>query len=291
MHADFLRRVTLDLTGRLPTSDEAKAFLADPSPAKRVAVVDRLLDSNEFASFWSLKWADVLRSNSKKLKAAGVHKFREWIYESIRADKPLDQFARELIPANGSVFENPPANFWRASRDPQDATETTAQLFLGVRIQCAKCHNHPFERWTQDNYYGIAAAFARVGRKNSVDADEEVIFTQQGGEVTQPRTNKQMKVHLLLKGDVDVPADQDRRVVFAQWLTSTENPFFAKSVVNRIWGHLMGRGIVEPVDDFRDSNPPSNARLIEELAKQFAANGFSQKWAIRTICKIGRAHV
>ena len=281
---EFLRRVTLDLTGRLPTSEEASAFLADQSPAKRVAVVDRLLDSNEFASFWALKWADVLRSNSKKLKTAGVHKFREWIYESIRSDKPLDQFARELLTANGSVFENPPANFWRASRDPQDATETTAQLFLGVRIQCAKCHNHPFERWTQDNYYGIAAAFARVGRKNSVDADEEVIFTQAGGEVTQPRTNKQMKVHLLLKGDVDVPADQDRRVVFAQWLTSVENPFFAKSVVNRIWGHLMGRGIVEPVDDFRDSNPPSNARLIEELSKQFAANGFSQKWAIRTIC-------
>lgn len=281
---EFLRRVTLDLAGRLPTSEEAREFLADQSPNKRAAVVDRLLDSNEFASFWSLKWADVLRSNSKKLKTAGVHKFREWIYESIRTDKPLDQFARELITANGSVFENPPANFWRASRDPQDATETTAQLFLGVRIQCAKCHNHPFERWTQDNYYGIAAAFARVGRKNSVDADEEVIFTQAGGEVTQPRTNKQMKVHLLLKGDVDVPADQDRRVVFAQWLTSAENPFFSKSVVNRIWGHLMGRGIVEPVDDFRDSNPPSNARLLDELSKQFASNGFSQKWAIRAIC-------
>jgi hypothetical protein len=281
---EFLRRVTLDLTGRLPTSEEAQSFIADQSPAKRVAVVDRLLDSNEFAAFWALKWADVLRSNSKKLKTAGVHKFREWIYESIRADKPLDQFARELITANGSVFENPAANYWRASRDPQDATETTAQLFLGVRIQCAKCHNHPFERWTQDNYYGIAAAFARVGRKNSVDADEEVIFTQAGGEVTQPRTNKQMKVHLLLKGDVDVPADQDRRVVFAQWLTAPENPFFAKSVVNRIWGHLMGRGIVEPVDDFRDSNPPSNARLLDELSKQFAGNGFSQKWAIRAIC-------
>jgi hypothetical protein len=281
---EFLRRVTLDLTGRLPTSEEAGAFLADQSPAKRVAVVDRLLESSEFASFWTLKWADVLRSNSKKLKTAGVHKFREWIYESIRTDKPLDQFARELLTANGSVYENPPANFWRASRDPLDATETTAQLFLGVRIQCAKCHNHPFERWTQDNYYGIAAAFARVGRKNSVDADEEIIFTQAGGEVTQPRTNKQMKVHLLLTGDVDVPADQDRRVVFAKWLTAPENPFFAKSVVNRIWGHLMGRGIVEPVDDFRDSNPPSNARLLDELARQFAENGFSQKWAVRTIC-------
>ena len=282
---EFLRRVTLDLTGRLPSADEAKALIADAAnPNRRAVIVDRLLDSNEFASFWALKWGDVLRSNSKKLKTAGVHKFREWIYESIRSDKPLDQFARELLTANGSVFENPPANFWRASRDPLDATETTAQLFLGVRIQCAKCHNHPFERWTQDNYYGIAAAFARVGRKNSVDADEEVIFTQAGGEVTQPRTNKQMKVHLLLKGDVDVPADQDRRTVFAAWLTSPENPFFAKSVTNRIWGHLMGRGIVEPVDDFRDSNPPSNARLIDELSKQFVSNGFSQKWAVRTIC-------
>ena len=282
---EFLRRVTLDLTGRLPSGDEAKALIADAAnPNRRAVVVDRLLDSDEFASFWALKWGDVLRSNSKKLKAAGVHKFRQWIYESVRNDKPLDVFARELLTANGSVFENPPANFWRASRDPQDATETTAQLFLGVRIQCAKCHNHPFERWTQDNYYGIAAAFARVGRKNSVDADEEVIFTQAGGEVTQPRTNKQMKVHLLLKGDVDVPADQDRRTVFAAWLTSPENPFFAKSVTNRIWGHLMGRGIVEPVDDFRDSNPPSNARLMDELSRQFVSNGFSQKWAIRTIC-------
>ena len=281
---EFLRRVTLDLTGRLPTGEEAQAFLGEQSPSKRLGLVDRLLDSDEYASFWALKWGDVLRSNSKKLKTAGVHKFRQWIYESLRNDKPLDQFARELLTANGSVFENPPANFWRASRDPQDATETTAQLFLGVRIQCAKCHNHPFERWTQDNYYGIAAAFARVGRKNSVDAEEEVIFTLPGGEVTQPRTSKQMKVHLLLKGDVDVPADQDRRVVFAQWLTSAENPFFSKSVANRIWGHLLGRGIVDPIDDFRDSNPPSNAKLLDELSRQFAANNFSQKWAIRTIC-------
>lgn len=281
---EFLRRVTLDLTGRLPTSQEVTQFLADKSASARTALVDRLLDSDEFAAFWALKWGDVLRSNSKKLKTAGVHKFRQWIYESIRNDKPMDEFARELLTANGSVFENPAANFWRASRDPQDATETTAQLFLGVRIQCAKCHNHPFERWTQDNYYGIAAAFARVGRKNSVDAEEEVIFNQAGGEVTQPRTNKQMKVHLLLKGDVDVPADEDRRVVFAKWLTAPENPFFSKSVVNRIWGQLFGRGIVEPVDDFRDSNPPSNARLLDELSRQFASNSFSQKWAIRMMC-------
>ncbi len=280
---EFLRRAYLDTTGRLPTIEEAKAFLAETSPSKRQALVDQLLDTDDFASFWSLKWCDILRSNSKKLKLAGVHKVRRWVFETIRDDRPLDQFARELLTAQGSVYENPAANYWRASRDPQDATETTAQLFLGVRIQCAKCHNHPFERWTQDNYYGIAAAFTRVGRKNSVDADEEVIFTQASGEVTQPRTGKQMKVHLLLKGDVDVPAEQDRREVFAQWLTEPDNPFFAKSLVNRMWGHLLGRGLVEPVDDFRDSNPPSNAKLLDELAKHFVANGFKQKAVLRTV--------
>ncbi|MFO0919979.1 MAG: DUF1549 and DUF1553 domain-containing protein, partial [Planctomycetaceae bacterium] len=280
---EFLRRSYLDLTGRLPTVEESQAFLHDPSAQRRVALVDRLLDSDDYASFWALKWCDILRSNSKKLKLAGVHKFRKWVYDSVHSDKPMDQFARELLTSSGSVFENPAANYWRASRDPQDATETTSQLFLGVRIQCAKCHNHPFEKWTQDNYYGIAAAFTRVGRKNSVDPDEEVIFTSASGEVTQPRTGKQMKVHLLLQGDVDVPAEIDRRQIFADWLTKPENPFFAKSLVNRIWGHLIGRGIVEPVDDFRDSNPPSNAKLLDELAKQFAQNHFSQKWAIRTI--------
>ncbi|WLD14178.1 DUF1549 and DUF1553 domain-containing protein [Planctellipticum variicoloris] len=280
---EFLRRSYLDLTGRLPTLTETQTFLADVSPSKRSALIDQLLDSEDFASYWSLKWADVLRSNSKKLKVAGVHKFKRWIYESVRDDKPFDQFAKELLTAQGSVFENPAANYWRASRDPQDAVETTSQLFLGVRIQCAKCHNHPFERWTQDNYYGIAAAFTRVGRKNTADPEDEVIFVQNAGEVTQPRTGKQMKVHLLLQGDVDVAADQDRRVVFAEWLTKPDNPFFARSLVNRMWGHLMGRGLVEPVDDFRDSNPASNGPLLEELARQFAANHFSQKWAIRTI--------
>ncbi|MBX3451102.1 MAG: DUF1553 domain-containing protein [Planctomycetaceae bacterium] len=280
---EFIRRVALDTLGRLPTADEAKAFADDPSPNKRAALVDRYLATDDFASFWGLKWADILRSNSKKLDAAGVHKFRRWIFEAVRDDKPMNQFAHELLTASGSTFENPPANYWRASRDPQDAVETTSQLFMGVRIQCAKCHNHPFERWTQDHYYGIAAAFTRVGRKKSPDPKEEVIYALPTGEVTQPRTGKQMKVHLLLQGDVDVPVETDRRVVFADWLTKADNPFFARSVVNRIWGHLFGRGIVEPVDDFRDSNPPSNAPLLNQLASEFVTNGFSQKWAIRTI--------
>ena len=280
---EFLRRAFLDTTGRLPNVEEVEAYLADKTPARRNNLVDRLLASHDFASYWSLKWGDILRSNSKKLKTTGVYKFRRWIYESVYSDKPLDLFARELLMANGSVYENPAANYWRASRDPNDAVETTAQLFLGIRIQCAKCHNHPFERWSQDNYYGIAAAFARVGRKKGVDADDEIIFGATAGDVKQPRTGQTMKVHLLLKGDVDVPADQDRREVFAKWLTEADNPFFAKASVNRIWGHLMGRGIVEPVDDFRDSNPPSNTPLLEELASQFVKNKYSRKWAIRTV--------
>jgi hypothetical protein len=280
---EFLRRATLDLAGRLPTLDETAAFLADESPDKRSKLVDRLLDSADHASFWGLKWADVLRANSGALKPDGVAKFNRWISEGVYFDQPMNEFARELLTATGSVFENPAANYWRASREPADATETTAQLFLGIRIQCAKCHNHPFERWTQDNYYGLGAAFARVGRKTGTDPDDEWVFLQSSGEVTQPRTGRTMPVHLLLQGDVDVPAEQDRRQVFADWLTGPGNPFFARSVVNRIWGHLLGRGIVDPVDDFRDSNPPSNAELLNELAKQFVEHGYSRKWLIRTI--------
>jgi len=282
---EFIRRAYLDVAGRLPRIEEAAAFLSDAAPEKRENLIDQLLDSDDFATFWTLRWADILRSNGKKLQQAGVHKFHRWIYDHIRNDTPIDQFTRDLLTAKGSVFENPAANYWKASRDPNDATETTAQLFLGIRIQCAKCHNHPFERWSQDNYYGIAAAFTRIGRKPGISANEEVIFVQPSGEIKQPRTGQTMKVHLLLKGDVDVPATQDRRAVFAEWLTSPENPFFAKASVNRIWGNLMGRGIVEPVDDFRDSNPPSNAKLLDELAKQFIANGFSRKWAVRSIMR------
>ncbi len=281
--SEFLRRVSLDVAGRLPTVEETLAFHNDPAADKRARLIDALLDSPDYASFWALKLADVLRSNSGNLKPVGVAKFQQWLYESVYRDQPMDEFARELLTAGGSVYENPPASYWRASREPSDATETTAQLFLGVRIQCAKCHNHPFERWTQDNYYGIAAAFARVGRKNSPDADDEIIFVKPDGEVTQPRTGQTMKVHLLLSGDVDVPPEVDRRQVFADWLTRPDNPFFARSLVNRFWGHLLGRGIVEPVDDFRDSNPPTNVPLLDELARQFVAHGYSRKWLLRTI--------
>lgn len=281
--SDFLRRATLDLAGRLPTLQETQQFMADTSDAKRSQLVERLLASDDYARFWSMKWGDLLRSNSRRLTATGVHKFRRWLYDVVRNDVPLDQFARELLTATGSTQQNAAAYYWKASRDEIDATETTAQLFLGIRIQCAKCHNHPFEKWTQDDYYGIAAAFKRVGRKETALPDDEFIFVSGGGEVTQPRTGQTMKVRLLLQGEVDVPADQDRRVVFAEWLTSASNPFFAKSVANRIWGHVLGRGIVDPVDDFRESNPASNPELLDYIASELTRSGFSAKHLIRLI--------
>jgi len=280
---DFLRRATLDLTGRLPSLEESQKFHADESPSKRAAVIDRLLLTDDHASFWSLKWSDLLRCNSKRLTKSGVHKFRRWLYDVVKNDVPLTQFAHDLLTATGSTQQNAAAGYWKASRDEIDATETTAQLFLGIRIQCAKCHNHPFEKWTQDDYYGTAAAFTRVGRKETGLPDDEMIFVKAGGEVTQPRTGKQMKVRLLLEGDVDVSADQDRRVVFADWLTNNSNPFFARSLSNRIWGHIVGKGIVDPVDDFRDSNPPSNPELLNYLAEELLKSGFSERHLIRTI--------
>ncbi len=280
---DYLRRATLDLTGRLPTLEETQTFIADPTDAKRANLVDRLLASNDYAEFWSMKWGDVLRCNSRRMTASGVHKFRRWLFDIVRDDRPLNEFAHELLTATGSTQNNPAANYWRASRDEIDATETTAQLFLGIRIQCAKCHNHPFEKWTQDDYYGIAAAFKRVGRKDGRLPNDELIYITTSGEVTQPRTGETMKTRLLLQGEVAVPNDQDRRVVFADWLTAPENPFFAKSIANRIWGHVMGRGIVEPVDDFRDSNPPSNPELLAYLADELVRSGYSAKSLIRTI--------
>jgi len=281
--SDFLRRATLDVAGRLPTPEESRAFLDNTSPDKRLKLIDQLLDSDEYATFWSMKWGDLLRSNSRRVSPTGVHRLRRWLYDVVKTDMPLDQFARELLTATGSTQDNPAALYWKASRDEIDATETTAQLFMGIRIQCAKCHNHPFEKWTQNEYYGIAAAFKRVGRKETGSPDDEFIYVSDSGDVTQPRTGKTMQVRLLLQGDVDVPADQDRRRVFAEWLTSSNNPFFAKSVANRIWGHVMGKGIVDPVDDFRDSNPPSNPQLMDYIAAELSGNGFSARHLIRTI--------
>jgi len=280
---EFVRRVYLDVIGRLPSIEESTSFLADKATDRRARLIDDLLQRPDYAQFWSLKWADLLRVRKTKVSEPGVHKFHAWIQQAVRDNLPYDEFARRLITASGSTLANPAANFYRTAGDVNDCTETASQLFLGVRMQCAKCHNHPFERWTQDNYYGVAAFFTRVQRKKTADADDLVVWTARSGEITQPRTGKTMKPWAPLKGELDLPGEDDRRDAFAAWLTGPDNPFFAKVEVNRLWGHLMGRGIVEPVDDFRESNPAAHPALLDALAKDFVEHGFDRKHVIRTI--------
>ena len=262
---EFIRRVYLDVIGILPTLEEVTAFAGDQDPNKRDKAVDQLLDRPEYSKFWALKWGDLLRLTSGQVTNEGVYKYYRWVERSFRENKPYDQFATELLTATGSTFSNPAANFYRTSKDMNDCVETISQVFLGARLQCAKCHNHPFERWTQDNYYGMAAFFNRVQRKNTKRANEMFIFVSQSGEVTQPRTQQQMKPWVPGQGDIENPNEFDRRLDFAKWLTEPDNPFFAKIEVNRIWSQVFGRGIVEPADDFRDTNPPSNALLLDQL--------------------------
>jgi hypothetical protein len=279
---EFIRRVYLDTIGVLPTPREVEEFLGSPEKERRTQVIEKLLKRPEFYDFWALKFADVLRSNGRLIQPKGAYMFHRWIRSALERDMPMDQFVRSLLTTDGSTFAHPAANYYRISRDPENAVETTAQLFLGVRIQCAKCHNHPFERWTQDDYYGFAAFFSQVGHKKGNLPGEEVIFASGSGEVHQPRTGQLMKPKALGGPVLDDPKT-DRRARLASWLTGPENPFFARSLVNRIWYHLMGRGIVEPVDDFRDSNPASNDELLDGLTASFVQGGYSLRGLIRTV--------
>ena len=282
---EFLRRVYLDVIGLLPTVEETRKFLADKSPDKRDRLIDQLLKRPEYAKFWALKWSDLLRVTKKQLGEQGVHKYHRWIQQAIANNTPYDQFARRLLTASGSTLSNPPANFYGAATDANDCVESVSQVFLGARLQCAKCHNHPFESWTQDNYYGMAAFFHRVKRQKAARPDEKIIWIASSGEVTQPRTKQTMKPWLPRQGEAAPAAEQDRREIFAEWLTQDGNPFFAKVEANRIWSHLLGRGIIEPVDDLRASNPPANAELLEALAQDFVEHGFDRKHLIRRILR------
>jgi hypothetical protein len=280
---EFLRRVSLDVTGQLPTLAQTKAFLADTAANKRSKLIDELLERPEHARFFALKWGDLLRLTSAQIGNPGVFKYHRWLERAWATNMPYDQFARELVSSSGSTLDNPRANFYRTSTDTQDSVESIAQVFLGARLQCAKCHNHPFERWTQDNYYGMAAFFNRVQRKKSPRDGELLIYVTNSGEVTQPRTGKQMKPWLPGKGEIDPPAGIDRRGPFVDWLTAKDNLLFAKVEANRLWSFVMGRGIVDPPDDFRDSNPPSNAALLDALSHDFIQHGFDRKQLLRTI--------
>ena len=281
--SEFLRRVYLDVIGILPTVQESKDFLADTSDGKRAALVDQLLEREEYAKFWALKWGDLLKMTSQLVGKEGVHKYHRWVEEAFRTNMPYDKFAKQLLSADGSTLSNPPANFYRTATSMNDCVETVSQVFLGARLQCAKCHNHPFERWTQDNYYGLGAFFQRVQRRKTQRPGEMFVWSAATGEVTQPRTGQQMKPWLPVDGTVESVADGDRRDVFVDWLVNVENPYFARIEANRIWSECFARGIVEPIDDFRDSNPPANGPLLDALARDFAQNGFDRKHLLRVI--------
>jgi hypothetical protein len=287
---EFIRRTYLDVCGILPTGQEVRTFLDSKDANKRAKLVDALLERPEYADFWTLKWSDVLRSTRKTIKIKGAQVFHEWLYNHIRNNTPFDQMTRELLTGSGSTFSNPAANYYRIARDPTSLAETTAQLFFGVRMQCAKCHNHPFERWTQDDYYSTAAFFSQVKlRKDYLEGEPkkkdgaEYVYIARSGEVVQPRRGAVIAPKFLGGPVPKIAPGTDRRKVLADWLTTTDNQFFAKSVANRIWFHVTGRGIVDPVDDFRDSNPSANDALLNALAQDFAKNHYDVKHLLRTI--------
>ncbi len=282
--AVFVRRVFLDTIGVLPTADEARGFLDSKDPHKRAKLIDRLLERDEYASFWGLKWADVLRGSPTTISERGVHSFHRYLVKTIATDKPMDQFARELLTGLGNTLNKPAANFYRISRTPEDSAEAFAQLFLGVRVQCAKCHNHPFESITQTDYYGLSAYFAQVQFKGAkFGLDDEIVYLQPGREVNHPTTRKKQEPIAFGVPAGPLAPEDDRREKLADWLTRADNRYFAPSIVNRVWYHLLGRGIVEPVDDFRDTNPPSNPDLLDALARDFVKNGYRLKPLIRGI--------
>ncbi len=273
--ATFVRRLHLDLTGLIPAGDEARRFIEDKDPQKRAKLIDQLLASEAFARFWALKRADLMRVSSTRLREGRAEKFSDWLVGAERDDMPYDQFARRLLTASGNTLEVPEANFFLAVAKPEERTEATAQLFLGSRLECAKCHNHPYEKWTMNDYYSLSAVFARTA------SDQGIIAKADLGESVNPLSKKAM---IPWGSKSDTPPDADRRGPFVGWLTSPDNPLFARVEVNRIWAHLLGRGIVEPVDDFRSSNPPANTPLLDALAKAFVEGGYRRKAIIRLIC-------
>ncbi|MFO0870657.1 MAG: DUF1553 domain-containing protein [Pirellulales bacterium] len=293
--ATFVRRAYLDAIGTLPTPAEALAFTQSTDPQKRNQLVDRLLGltgnpaldtyNDSYAAYWSLRWSDLVRNSSRQLGEQGMWALHNWIRESFRTNKPFDQFVRELITAKGSIYSSGPANFYRVNGNPSDLTEAVSQTFLGIRLECAKCHHHPFEKYSQDDYYGLTAFFARVGSKNSEEfglfGREQVVVVRDAGEVSHPRTGKRMDPKALDGPPLDNPLD--RRLPLAQWLTARENTYFARNVANRYVDFLLGRGLVEPVDDMRSTNPPTNPALLDALARHLLESNFNLKQLVRVI--------
>jgi hypothetical protein len=291
---EFLRRVTVDIAGMLPTEEEYHAFLSDPAADKRARLIDRLLHRKEFSEIWAMKWSQWLMvKSSNQVSYKSMFLYSNWLTDKIANNVPLDQMVRELLSASGGTFSSPATNFYQIERDTLKTAENVAQVFMGFRTQCAQCHNHPFDRWTMDDYYSFAAFFSQIGRKTGEDYRETIVFNQGGGEVRHPVDNRVMAPKFL-GGDKPDLAGKDRRAVLAEWLTAPDNPFFATNIANRVWAHFFGRGIVEEVDDVRVSNPPSNPELFEELGRRLVEYKFDFKQLVRDICNsqtYQRSHV
>ncbi|MCA9034381.1 MAG: DUF1553 domain-containing protein [Planctomycetaceae bacterium] len=290
--ATFLRRASLDIAGHIPGEAEVKEFLADTSPDKRDRLIDRLLDSPQYADHFANKWNFILRNKKERGEdTPGTMLFHRWLWSSLYDNKPYDQLVREIVSASGDPMINPAVVWYRDVDSVEEQVEDTAQLFLGIRIQCARCHHHPFEKWSQDDYYGLAAFYNRVGKKVIPNAagnmrDRRVFHNEGIATASNPRSGKALKpTGLGAEAPYDIAADSDPRVKLADWMSDPGNPFFAKSLVNRYWKHFFNRGIVEPEDDMRATNPPSNPELLDALAKQFIESDFDLKGLVRTICR------
>ena len=288
----FIRRVSLDICGTLPTRDEAQEYADSKDPAKRAKLIDRLLERREYAVYFGLKWADVLQNRgsgySTGRQRPGTALFSGWIRDALASNKPYDQFVSEIITASGSQLENPPTVWYRQVRTLPNYVESVAQAFLGVRVQCAQCHQHPFDRWSQADYYGLAAVFSRVGRKGGfADAEvptEEVIYLKDQENVHHPRTGEVIPPKALGGPLLSEMEHADPRFELAKWMTAADNPFFTRTIVNRMWAHFHGRGLIHPIDDARSTNPPTNPELLDYLAEDFVASGFDLKHLVRVIC-------
>jgi hypothetical protein len=287
--AKFLRRVHLDIIGRLPTPDEVRSFLADGDAHKRARVVDALLERPEYADHWAAKWADLLRPNPYRVGIKAVLNYDAWIRDSFRQNKPYDQFVRELVTAKGSTWENGAAVLFRDRREPPEMTTLVSQIFLGIRLECARCHHHPFEKWSQDDFYSFASYFARVGFKGTglsppISGGEESVLVNKTGSVEHPLTGKSLAPRPLFGESPPIEASADPREALATWMTADDNPYFAQTIANRVWADLMGRGLVEPIDDLRATNPPTNAALLDALAGELRASRYDLKQLVRAIC-------
>lgn len=282
---EFLRRVYVDLVGLLPTVEEYEAFLADTSADKRAQKIEELLGRKEFTELWVSKWAEwLLMRSSNQVSQKSIVLYYQWLVDRIASNTSLDDIVREILSASGGTFANPPTTFYELERDRLKVAENVAQIFMGMRIQCAQCHNHPFDRWTQDDYYSFAAFFSQIGRKQGEDTRERIVFNSGSGEVPHPVTGQNAQPVFLGGYKPEIKPGQDRREVVAEWLASPENPFFAQNFANRIWQHFFGIGIIEPVDDVRVSNPPSNPELLDALAKKFTETDYDFKQLVRDIC-------